>query len=344
VSAPALSAVTGRPLAPSTIAGYAADWTLFTDWSAATDHDPLIADAATISAFTTACPAAPATLRRRLAAIEHHHRAAGSEMLWKASGSTVAAHLVRVREPLDPDLVATALRLLPSRGWTAGLFGRRDKALLALAASTRIPYRELAVMRVGQLDIVDGVAGVTDSAGEMHVIDAVADAVLCGPCALVRWRRVIDVEVTTISAARMRYLLKKAPVVTSTSRHVCRDPEPIDPKTVAVPLFPPINQWGHLPLPIHPLSRHAISILARQAETGLPAHRDLNVDAVVDVLSPADTGAGEPAVPPPAYDWAAANQKKKEAIAQLASLSTTMDDIDARINQLIDRTRSLELD
>jgi len=122
-----------------------------------------------------------------------------------------AGRPVRVREPLDPDLVVTALRLLPSRGWTAGLFGRRDKALLALAASTDLPYRELAVMTAGQLDIVDGAAGVTDSAGEMHVIDAVADAVLCGPCALTRWRRIIDVEVTTISAARMRYLLKKPP-------------------------------------------------------------------------------------------------------------------------------------
>jgi len=48
-------------------------------------------------------------------------------------------------------------------------------------------------------------------------------------------------------------------------------------------------------------------------------------------VSPAETDAGKPAVPRPAYDWAAANHKKKEAIAQLASLSTTMDDIDARI-------------
>ena len=29
-----------------------------------------------------------------------------------------------------------------------------------------------------------------------------------------------------------------------------RAPEPINPKTWAAPLFPPINQWGHLPLPI----------------------------------------------------------------------------------------------
>ena len=339
-----LSAVTGRPLAASTIAGYAADWALFTDWCAATNQQPLPADPATIAGFSIACQAAPATQRRRLAAIEHHHRAAGSEMPWKAAGSTDAARPIRAREMLDPDLVVAALRLLPSRGWTAGLFGRRDKALLTLAASTDLPYQELAVMRVGQLQIVDGVAGVTDTSGEMRIVEATADAVLCGPCALARWRRVVDAEVGGTSAKRMAQLLKGAHPVTPASRHVCQAPTSIRAKTLPVPLFPPINQWGHLPLPIHPLSRHAISILARQVQTGLPAHRDLDVDEVVDILSPAETEAGEPAPPRPTYDWAAANQKKKDAIAQLASLSTTMDDIDARINQLIDRTRNLDLD
>jgi len=36
--------------------------------------------------------------------------------------------------------------------------------------------------------------------------------------------------------------------------------------------------------------------------------------------------------------------EKKKAIAQLASLSATMDDVDARINAMIERTRDLELD
>ena len=111
-----------------------------------------------------------------------------------------------------------------------------------------------------------------------------------------------------------------------------RDPKPANVKTLAVPLFPPINQWGRLPLPIHPLSRHDVSILARQVQTGLPARRDLNPD--VDVDRATETAAVQPAVPQPPYDWAAANQKKKDAIAQLASLSTTMDDVDTKINEL----------
>ena len=251
---------------------------------------------------------------------------------------------VRTREPLDPDLVATAMRLLPSRGWTAGLFGRRDRALLTLAASTELPYRELAVMTVGQLDIVDGVASITDNAGEMHLIEATDDPVLCGPCALVRWRRIVDTEVGGTSAKRLAGKLKNAKAVTATSRHVCRAPKPIRAKTDSVALFPPINQWGHLPAPIYPLSRHAISVLARQVETGLPAHRDLDVDDVVHVLNPTEPEPREPTVPLPAWDWAAANQKKKDAIAVLASLTATMDDIDARINELAERTRNLDLE
>lgn len=74
---PDISAVTGKPLSAGTRAGYAADWSLFTDWCTATSHTPLPADAATISAFAAACPAAPATRRRRLTALQHHHRIHG---------------------------------------------------------------------------------------------------------------------------------------------------------------------------------------------------------------------------------------------------------------------------
>jgi hypothetical protein len=130
---PVLSAVTGRPLAASTLAGYAADWSLFTDWCTAVDHRALPADAATISAFQDACPGAPCTQLVRVAAIEHHHRAAGVDIPWKLEGERP----VRAHEPLNQVLVATAMRLLPSRGWTTGLFGRRDAAVNVVDKGSR---------------------------------------------------------------------------------------------------------------------------------------------------------------------------------------------------------------
>ena len=166
------------------------------------------------------------------------------------------------------------------------------------------------------------------------------DPVLCGPCALVRWRRVLDTEVLH---KNVKTLLKKAEVISADSHHSCQVPKPIDDRTLDAPLFPPINQWGHLPYPIEPLSPHSTSRLARQADTGLAHHRVLDVD------EPArSVGTGQAAVEPgpavarPVYDWEAANQRKKDAVEQLAPLADALDDIEARIDDLLTRTKDIE--
>ncbi len=94
------------------------------------------------------------------------------------------------------------------------------------------------------------------------------------------------------------------------------------------------------------MSPHSTSRLARQAETGLAHHKALQVEDFVAAPDTPDQVATEPAsaAGPPVWDWDAANQKKKEAIAEMATLTQTMDDIDARINALVERTRNLELD
>ncbi len=139
-----MSAVTGKVLSANTGAGYAADWALFTDWCTATNRVVLPADWATITAFTAGCPGAPATIRRRLAAIAHHHRAAGHP----APANPMPPAAWPTRERIDAGQVDMLMRLLPSHGWIGGLFGRRDRALLALAAYTTIPYRQLPRLTV----------------------------------------------------------------------------------------------------------------------------------------------------------------------------------------------------
>ncbi len=119
----ATSAVTGKVLSANTRAGYAADWALFTDWCTATNRVALPADWPTIEAFTAGCPGAPATIRRRLAAIVHHHRVAGQP----APIDPTPPAAWPMRELIDPGQVVMLMRLLPSNGWTAGLFGRRDR-------------------------------------------------------------------------------------------------------------------------------------------------------------------------------------------------------------------------
>jgi len=332
-----MSAVTGKALAANTRAGYAADWALFTDWCAATNNVTLPADWATVTAFTADCPGAAATIRRRLAAIAHSHRTAGHP----APTDPARKADIAARELIDPGQVDMLMRLLPSHGWTGGLFGRRDRALLTLAAQTTIPYRQLPRLTVAQLRIADGTATVTDHHGIAHVVETMADPVMCGPCALVRWRRVLDTEVQHKS---VKELLRKAETVTGGSHHPCHNPKPIDDKTLNAPLFPPVNQWGHLPLPIRPLSPHSTSRLARQADTGLDHHRVLDVDEPA-ASSGADQAAIEPApaVVRPVYDWEAANQRKKDAVQQLAPLAAALDDIEVRIAELLAKATTLEL-
>ncbi len=333
-----MSAVTGKVLSANTRAGYAADWALFTDWCAATGRVALPAEWATVTAFNAGCPGAPATIRRRLAAIAHHHRVAGHAA--PANPEPTADR--PARELVDPGQVDMLMRLMPSHGWTGGLFGRRDRALLTLAAATTIPYRQLPRLTVAQLHIADGTATITDHHGVAHVVEAAEDPVLCGPCTLVRWRRVLDTEATFKS---VKALFKDAKAVTADSHHPCRSPKPIDPRTLDEVLFPPINQWGQMPFPLGPLSPHSTSQLARQADAGLAHHRVLDVDEIVATVA-ADYAAVAP-VPPvvrPVYDWEAANQRKIHAVQQLAPLTEALDDIEARIAELFARTRDLELD
>ncbi len=248
MSTSATSAVSGKVLSANTRAGYAADWALFTDWCAATGWVALPAEWATVTSFTAGCPGAPATIRRRLAAIGRHHRAAG----YPAPADPTRQAGQPARQVIDPGQVEMLMRLLPSNGWTAGLFGRRDRALLTLAAATTIPYRQLPRLTVGQLHIADGTATITDHHRRAHVLESAADPVLCGPCTLVRWRRVLDTEV---QHKRVKKLLKDAEEVTAGSHHSCKAPKPIDDRTLDAALFPPINQWGQMPFPLEPL-RH----------------------------------------------------------------------------------------
>ena len=104
--------------------GYAASWALFTDWCAVTDHPHLPAAPDTVLGFLAGCPAAPDTHRRRVAAIDHHHAAAG----YARPGETTAVRAALGRPTREPhqvtaDIAAAVdatLLALPSHGWTRG--------------------------------------------------------------------------------------------------------------------------------------------------------------------------------------------------------------------------------
>src|SRR6478752_6195902 len=205
--------------------GYAATWSLFTDWCAVTGHRELPADPATVVAFLTGCPAAPETHRRRVAAIDHRHTTAGHPPPGR-SAAVLAALGRPTGEPTQltaetAAAVDAALLGLPSHGWTQGMFGRRDRCLLVLSQIAAVPYRHLATLTAGDVTVTGGTATITTEAWTWTLRPA-DDVLLCGPCAVARWLRVLDLVVTRPSNRDVAQALKRAKPTTGRLPHLCR--------------------------------------------------------------------------------------------------------------------------
>jgi len=338
-----------RVLSARTRRTYAADWALFTDWCAATDTTALPTDPQTVVDFLQGCPAAPASQRCRVAAIDHHHTDHGYER----PGESVAVRTALGRptgEPFHPtdrdqDAVQAALRGLPSHGWTQGMFGRRDRCLLVLSQLAGVPYQHLARLTAADISIADGATTISSPAGEW-TIGADGDVVLCGSCAVTRWLKVLDLAVTKPSTKTMARALKRAAVVDHHSAHVCLAGPVLGEATRGVPVLPPIDQWGALPLPLQRLSPHSLSRRTRELLAGdLGAHRDLPVDPDP---APAVT---RPESPPPvieadgraydAADAAAAWERRRQDLQDLGGIIDLLTDVERRADELNRRAAAL---
>jgi hypothetical protein len=320
------------------------DWALFVDWCDATDHRALPADPATVLEFLAGCPAAAATRRRRVIAIDHHHTAVGHP----PPGADPRIRDVIGRPPTDlppipPEIrarVDAALRMLPSRGWTGGLFGRRDRCLLVLSQLAQIPHRHLAGLVAGDITVADGVATVR-LADEIRTVEAVEDPVLCGPCAIARWLQTHDVIVVKIATRAVCDHLRKAKTLTSTTPHACRRPLMIDDRSSGNPLLAPVNQWGHAPFPLTPMSSHAVSRQARDLLDGIiTVHRDLPPLPSTAETAPIATPREAVATGYTKQQVRAAWERRRSDLADLAGVADELADVDRRaaeINERIDQ-------
>jgi hypothetical protein len=338
----------GRVLSARTLRTYAADWSLFTDWCAATDTPALPADPRTVVDFLQGCPAAAATSRCRVAAIDHHHAGAGQPR--PGESVVVRAALGRpTGEPFQPmerdrDAAQAALRGLPSHGWTAGMFGRRDRALLVLSQVAGVPYQHIAVLTAGDIMVADKTATI-HSATEEWTLRPADDGLLCGPCAVVRWLKILDLAVTKPSTKTMARALKRAAAVDHRSPHVCLAGPVIGAATRGVPLLPPIDQWGALPLPLQRLSPHSLSRRVRDLLAGdLGAHRDLPIDP--DPEPEVITPKNQPVETPPAGAYgaaeaAAAVERRRRELEHLAGITDVLTDVERRADELNRRAAEL---
>ena len=165
---------------------------------------------------------------------------------------------------------------------------------------------------------------------------------MCGPCAVVRWLRALNLVITRPGKRDLARALKKAKAVTGGSPHLCRSTRRIDPATMVAPLLAPIDQWGYIPFPVQRLTPHSLSRRVRDLLTGdLGAHRDLPVDTD-------DEPEAKPAPVPlqnralyTRDDAQRAWARRRADLADIAGVEDALKQIDARAKELQQRTAAV---
>ena len=224
------------------------------------------------------------------------------------------------------------------------MFGRRDRCLLVLSQLAGVPYRYLATLTAGDIAIADGVATIRAAAGEWTA-GAADEAVLCGPCAVVRWLRILDLAVTHLSTRTIAGALKTTNPVDHRSPHVCHTRPVLGAATRAVPLLPPIDQWGYEPFPLQPLTPHSLSRRTRDLLAGdLGAHRDMPVDRGAEPVVAAPEKPSVAQAPSRAYDAADATKawdRRRRDLQDLAGIIDVLTDVERRADELNRRAAEL---
>ncbi|WP_416063791.1 hypothetical protein [Rhodococcus indonesiensis] len=304
-------------------ARYRHDWALFTDWCAAADRSPIPAGPDTLALFLHEHPAAVATQRRRLSAINTVHTRHG----YPAPGrtETVRRHLDVARAQRLDRLARVLLQRaaeLPTTGWPSGLFGCRDALLLVLAA-TGMSFTDITRLRRRDLRLNGDTLQVTTPAGERVQLPPHPETG--------------DNPAATFyqSWAAIQTFLDQHPG-THLLRHHLTDPVeiiagPLDAEQARQPLLCPIDRWGHLPY-AQSMTPQSVSALVRAHLSGrAPVRRALPVppqgatDACVEPEIDLDPGY---------YDRGVAARRRDHE--SLDDLSDLFDDIEARAEALLE--------
>lgn len=300
-------------------------WQLFVDWCGALGHVALPADSMVLAGFIAANPAAGATQRRRVGAINAMHRRAG----YRPPG-----HAETIRELLD-ERRATRMRLrvataadaierLPAAGWPTALFARRDAVLLALAVA--MPSKHISALRVGDVrssahdDCVQAIVG-----GEVFTTPTELAARGVSAAGILRdWLRVRSIQHHLPSTRCLAAFLRGDPVPV-----VAVAPDEL-------PLVTAIDKWGAAPLLPTPLSAASISRIVTAHLTGsAQPHRPI-AEARQPEVAETVLDAPEPHIP--SLDPASLSRgvvARHRAARELDGVVDALDDVEERADQLL---------
>ena len=149
------------------------------------------------------------------------------------------------QQPLSPGSVDSTLRKLPSSGWASGWTGRRDRALLVLSQMAGLSFDNIAELTVGDISVAEGVA-IIRTPGGTTTLHSADDALICGPCALARWVRALDLTSVYPNTCVVAAVIARAPALTPGSPHLCEGTVTVTDATRSMPILPGTDQWGLL--------------------------------------------------------------------------------------------------
>ncbi len=321
-----------------------AEWALFCDYTAATDQPTLPTTVGALPGFLVAVPAAPATVARRVRAIAAAHRRAGylleRPVAWPdlrvalpyalaGPDQQHQGHLGPVIGGAGADAGFAPGRLLagcPTRGWTEGLWGRRDAFLVVLTSHLRLTLSAVRAATSADIDFDTSESQDPSVVIAGSVVPITDDARTCAACAVVRWLEVLG-DLDGLGRGSARKTLTDAHAARA-QPHVHATGEPARWRGAAQ-LLPAIDQHGghddYRPMTTRAL-RSRLALARARAQHGDPKAPQARSDTE-------PTRARSAAQPPRgAHDLAA-------VLGVLDAIADDADALNARIQSLLDEHR-----
>ncbi|OZD18173.1 hypothetical protein CH253_16945 [Rhodococcus sp. 06-156-3C] len=310
---------------------YRYQWALFADWCAAADTSPLPATPITLAQFLDENPAGDTVQLRRVSAINRAHLDAGHPAPGRVTSLRLALDSARTDKTTRRAAAFHAIAAaLPTEGSTAALFGRRDAVLLLLAGAG-LSYNAIAELDRDDISVDGGsiwIGGHHRIRIDPHEVTGFRPVEVWE-----RWNTVLQFSDRYPSTALLAERLQR-----NTFPDMTGLPHRGGPVAV------PIDRWGHLPLPAAAMTAAEIGSVIAAHRTGLsPLHTPRRritrprADAEqIDIVRPEPT----PAELDSGY-YRAGVDARRRAHTALADVPDMVDDVEDRIEALLQRTLDL---